>query len=81
MEKLHQYLLQIREGVLSKNPGRTGGAVCAESRGRADALPGKRRSLETDKGAPGRANLDNATGRENRTFFGSDYGGKTAAVW
>ena len=36
--------------------------------------------LEIDNGAPERANRDIALGRGNWTFFGSDGGGKTAAV-
>ena len=38
------------------------------------------RELEIDNGAPERANRDIALGRGNWTFFGSDGGGKTAAV-
>jgi transposase len=36
--------------------------------------------LEIDNGASERANRDIALGRGNWTFFGSDTGGKTAAV-
>jgi hypothetical protein len=36
--------------------------------------------LEIDNGAPGRANRDIAIARANWTFFGSDPGGRTAAV-
>jgi transposase len=36
--------------------------------------------LEIDNGATERANRDIALGRGNWTFFGSDGGGKTAAV-
>ncbi len=36
--------------------------------------------LEIDNGATERANRDIALGRGNWTFFGSDNGGKTAAV-
>jgi hypothetical protein len=36
--------------------------------------------LEIDNGATERANRDIAIGRGNWTFFGSDQGGKTAAV-
>jgi transposase len=36
--------------------------------------------LEIDNGATERANRDIALGRGNWTFFGSDSGGKTAAV-
>ena len=36
--------------------------------------------LEIDNGATERANRDIAIGRGNWTFFGSDNGGKTAAV-
>ncbi len=36
--------------------------------------------MEIDNGATERANRDIALGRGNWTFFGSDSGGKTAAV-
>ena len=36
--------------------------------------------LQIDNGGTERANRDIAIGRNNWTFFGSDHGGKTAAV-
>ncbi len=79
MEKLHQSLLKIREEVLPKSPA--GKAVryalnqwTALSRFLEDG------DLEIDNGATERANRGVAIGRGNWTFFGSDNGGKTAAV-
>jgi hypothetical protein len=43
MEKLHPFLLRIREEVL-KEPGRTGRALRAKSMGSADQVAGRRRS-------------------------------------
>lgn len=64
--------------ILPKSPAARG-ALRAEPMECAHALPGRRR-LEIDNGATGRANRDIAIGRGNWTFFGSDEGGKTAAV-
>jgi transposase len=77
--KLHPYLLQLRQEVLPKSP--SGAAVryalnqwVALTRFLDDG------ELEIDNGATERANRDIAIGRGNWTFFGSDQGGKTAAV-
>ena len=79
MEKLHQYLLKIREEVLPKSPAAKAVRYAlnqwnALSRFLEDG------DLEIDNGATERANRDVAIGRGNWTFFGSDKGGKTAAV-
>lgn len=79
MEKLHQYLLKIREEVLPKSPAAKAVRYAlnqwnALSRFLEDG------DLEIDNGATERANRDVAIGRGNWTFFGSDNGGKTAAV-
>ena len=79
MEKLHQYLLEIREEVLPKSPE---ARAVRYALNQWEAL--KRfledGDLEIDNGATERANRDIALGRNNWTFFGSDTGGKTAAV-
>lgn len=79
MGKLHQYLLKIREEVLPKSPAAKAVRYAlnqwnALSRFLDDG------DLEIDNGATERANRDVAIGRGNWTFFGSDNGGKTAAV-
>jgi transposase len=79
MEKLHQYLLEIREEVLPKSPS---GAAVRYALNQWEALTRflKDGDLDIDNGATERANRDIAIGRGNWTFFGSDNGGKTAAV-
>ena len=79
LEKLHQYLRELQRVVLPKSP--SGAAVryalnqwAALTRFLDDG------ELEIDNGATERANRDIALGRGNWTFFGSDNGGKTAAV-
>ena len=79
MAKLNNYLRKIRDKVLPKSPA--GKAVryalnqwLALSRFLEDG------DLEIDNGATERANRDVAIGRNNWTFFGSDNGGKTAAI-
>jgi hypothetical protein len=79
MESLHKYLLEIREEVLPKSPAAkavryTLNQWKALTRFLEDG------DLEIDNGATERANRDIAIGRNNWTFFGSDNGGKTAAV-
>ncbi len=79
MAKLHQYLEKIREEVLPKSPEAKAVRYAlnqwtALSRFLEDG------DLEIDNGATERANRDVAIGRGNWTFFGSDNGGKTAAV-
>ena len=79
MAKLHKYLLQIQEEVLPKSPAAKAvryslNQWAALSRFLDDG------DLEIDNGATERANRDVAIGRGNWTFFGSDNGGRTAAV-
>ena len=79
MEKLHQYLLEIREEVLPKSPA---ARAVRYALNQWEALTRflEDGDLEIDNGATERANRDIAIGRGNWTFFGSDNGGKTAAV-
>jgi len=79
MDKLHVWLLQIKPEVLPKSP--EGAAVrytlnqwVALNRYLSDG------NLEIDNGEAERANRSVAVGRGNWTFFGSDNGGRTAAV-
>jgi transposase len=77
--KLNEYLLKIRDEVLPKSPA--GGAVrYALNQWEALTRFLDDGDLEIDNGATERANRDIAIGRANWTFFGSDNGGKTAAV-
>jgi transposase len=77
--KLHQYLLGLRQEVLPKSPS---GAAVRYALNQWEALTRflEDGELEIDNGATERANRDIAIGRGNWTFFGSDQGGKTAAV-
>ena len=77
--KLHQYLLELQPEVLPKSPS---GAAVRYALNQWEALTRflEDRELEIDNGATERANRDIALGRGNWTFFGSDNGGKTAAV-
>jgi transposase len=77
--KLNQYLLQIRDKVLPKSPA---ARAVRYALNQWDALTRflKDGDLEIDNGATERANRDIAIGRGNWTFFGSDAGGRTAAV-
>lgn len=77
--KLHQYLLDLRQEVLPKSPS---GAAVRYALNQWEALTRflDDGELEIDNGATERANRDIAIGRGNWTFFGSDQGGKTAAV-
>ena len=79
MGKLHTYLLKIREEVLPKSPA---ARAVRYALNQWDALTRflEDGDLEIDNGATERANRDIAIGRGNWTFFGSDEGGKTAAV-
>lgn len=79
MAKLHAYLIAIREDVLPKSPAARAvryalNQWAALTRFLEDG------DLEIDNGATERANRDVAIGRGNWTFFGSDQGGRTAAV-
>lgn len=77
--KLHQYLLELQPEVLPKSPP---GAAVRYALNQWEALTRflEDGELEIDNGATERANRDIALGRGNWTFFGSDGGGKTAAV-
>ena len=77
--KLHKYLLQLQQEVLPKSPS---GTAVRYALNQWEALTRflQDGELEIDNGATERANRDIALGRGNWTFFGSDYGGKTAAV-
>jgi transposase len=79
LRKLRQYLLELQVQVLPKSPS---GAAVRYLLNQWDALTRflEDGELEIDNGATERANRDIALGRGNWTFFGSDQGGKTAAV-
>jgi hypothetical protein len=79
IEKLHRYLLELQPEVLPKSPS---GAAVRYALNQWKALTQflQDGELEIDNGATERANRDIAIGRGNWTFFGSDSGGKTAAV-
>jgi transposase len=79
MEKLHQYLLGIREEVLPKSPAARA-VRYALNQWQALTRFLEDGDLEIDNGATERANRPVAIGRGNWTFFGSDNGGRTAAV-
>ena len=77
--KLHKYLLVLQQEVLPKSPS---GTAVRYALNQWEALTRflEDGELEIDNGATERANRDIALGRGNWTFFGSDHGGKTAAV-
>ena len=79
VEKLHRYLLELQPEMLPKSPS---GAAVRYALNQWEALTRflQDGELEIDNGATERANRDIALGRGNWTFFGSDTGGKTAAV-
>ena len=79
LDKLYQYLLELQSAVLPKSPS---GAAVRYALNQWEALTRflEDGELEIDNGATERANRDIALGRGNWTFFGSDNGGKTAAV-
>ena len=79
LDKLHKYLLELRQEVLPKSPS---GAAVRYALNQWEALTRflEDGELEIDNGATERANRDIALGRGNWTFFGSDTGGRTAAV-
>ena len=74
-----RYLLELQPEVLPKSPS---GAAVRYALNQWEALTRflEDGELEIDNGATERANRDIALGRGNWTFFGSDGGGKTAAV-
>jgi transposase len=77
--KLRQYLGELQSEVLPKSPS---GVAVRYALNQWEALTRflEDGELEIDNGATERANRDIALGRGNWTFFGSDGGGKTAAV-
>jgi transposase len=77
--ELHAYLLRIRAEVLPKSPA---GQAAAYSLNHWAALTRycEDGDLEIDNNAAERSLRGIAVGRNNWTFFGSDNGGKTAAV-
>ena len=79
LEELHAYLLRIREQVLPKSPA---GQAVAYALKNWTALTRycEDGDLEIDNNAAERSLRGIAVGRNNWTFFGSDNGGKTAAV-
>jgi transposase len=79
LAKLHKYLLELQPEVLPKSPS---GAAVRYALRQWEALTRflEDGELEIDNGATERANRDIALGRGNWTFFGSDRGGRTAAV-
>jgi len=79
MEKLHRYIEDLKPQVLPKSPA--GAAVrYALNQWKALNVYLEDGELEIDNGATERANRDIAVGRGNWTFFGSDTGGRTAAI-
>jgi transposase len=79
MAKLHAYLLRLREEILPRSPA---ARAVRYALNQWDALTRflDDGDLEIDNGATERVNRDIAIGRGNWTFFGSDEGGRTAAV-
>jgi len=79
LAKLHHYQLELQPEVLPKSPS---GAAVRYALNQWKALTRflEDGELEIDNGATERANRDIALGRGNWTFFGSDRGGRTAAV-
>ena len=80
MEKLREYLHEIQGEVLPKSPGARAVRYALNQWDGAERAFCEDGDLEIDNGATERANRDIAVGRGNWTFFGSDGGGKTAAV-
>ena len=79
LEDIHEYLIELRGQVLPKSPA---GAAVRYALNQWTALTRylEDGDLEIDNGATERAIRGIAIGRNNWTFFGSDNGGKTAAV-
>lgn len=79
LEKLNKYLRELQREVLPKSPS---GAAVRYVLNQWEALTRflEDGELEIDNGATERAIRDIALGRGNWTFFGSDVGGRTAAV-
>ncbi len=79
LDKLHNYLLEIQAAVLPKGPA---GRAVRYTLKNWTALTRycENGDLEIDNNATERAIRSVAVGRNNWVFFGSDEGGKTAAV-
>jgi transposase len=79
LEQLHAYLLRIRQELLPKS---VAGQAVAYALNHWNALVRycEDGDLEIDNNAAERSLRGFAMGRNNWTFFGSDNGGKTAAV-
>ena len=79
LDKLHNYLVEIEAGVLPKSPA---GRVVRYSLKNWTALTRycEDGDLEIDNNGTERAIRGVPVGRNNWVFFGSDRGGKTAAV-
>jgi hypothetical protein len=74
-----RYLLELQPDVLPKSPSGAG-VRYAQNQWVALTRLLEHGEFELDNGATERANRDIALGRGNWIFFGSDGGGKTAAV-
>jgi len=79
MEKLGGYLEKIQGELLPKSPGARAVRYALNQWGALKRFL-QDGDLEIDNGASERANRGVAVGRGNWTFFGSDRGGRTAAV-
>jgi len=79
VKRLHDYVLGLKSEVLPKSPS---GAAVRYALNQWEALTRylEDGALEIDNGATERASRDIAVGRGNWTFFGSDRGGRTAAI-
>src|SRR5690242_6604105 len=78
LEKLHKYLLELKQDVLPKSPA---AAAVRYALNQWEALTRflEDGDLEIDNGASERANRDIALGRGNWTFFGSDKCGQNSS--
>src|SRR5581483_2437547 len=79
LDKLHKYLLEIEAEVLPKSPEARAVRYTLKN-WTALTRFSEDGDLEIDNNATDRAIRGIAVGRNNWVFFGSDEGGKTAAV-
>ena len=79
LEKLHGYLQEIQYEVLPKSPAARAVRYTLNNWTALNRY-GSHGDLEIDNNGTERANRGVAVGRKNWMFFGSDNGGKTAAV-
>ncbi len=79
LDRLHEYLLTIREQVLPKSEAGTAVAYTLKNWTALTRYCGNG-DLAIDNNATERSLRSFAIGRNNWTFFGSDNGGRTAAV-